>query len=411
MIFENHTCLRLRVGSAMEHFRNVVPAIINACRGNQTDGNRFHVGMHPSFLPERKVGMIIEDRPYQRQCVDAVMEHFRNGIRAVMLEAPVGSGKTIMGLMIAALLQRMSPGKKLSCAWVAPRHTLLDQLVEANRYFGLSVTPVSMFARTARHYDIVVLDEAHHEATNSFIQMFQLMSPNYLLGLSATPLRTDKMKLAFNETVNLCSIRSLIADDYLSRFQVFSIDSMTPESAAEHYLRSPEKWGKTIVFMPTLEECRRFRELLFAKGVECPVVAGNTNNDYTLESFRRRNLKIVVNCHLLSEGFDLPDLQTVFLKDASRLPTVQMAGRVLRKHPGKRLANIVQSKQTRYPVQKIANPETVWNWSGDRFYVVSGRNDRIRDIVLQNLRQREARGELKISKFWSSGPAKEKVYV
>ena len=103
--------------------------------------------------------MVIEERPYQRDCVEAVMEHFRDGTKAVLLESPVGSGKTIMGLMIVAQLQKMSPGKKLSCAWVAPRHALLDQLMEADKSFGLSVTPVSMFARSAQHYDIVVLDE------------------------------------------------------------------------------------------------------------------------------------------------------------------------------------------------------------------------------------------------------------
>lgn len=354
--------------------------------------------------------MVIEERPYQKDCVEAVMEHFRDGTKAVLLESPVGSGKTIMGLMIVAQLQKMSPGKKLSCAWVAPRHALLDQLMEADKSFGLSVTPVSMFARSAQHYDIVVLDEAHHEATSSFIQLFQTMSPTYLLGLSATPLRTDKMKLAFNETVNLCTIRSLIAEDYLSRFQVFSIDRMTPESAAEHYLRDPDKWGKTIVFMPTLADCRRFHDLLLNAGVECPVIASGTNNDFALDSFRRGQTKIIVNCHLLTEGFDLPDLQTVFLKDASRLPTIQMAGRVLRKYPGK-LANIVQSKQARYLVQKIANPETVWNWNENRFVVVSGNNVRIREIALQNILLRNKRKRVKIPKFWFAGRTTEKVFI
>ena len=88
-----------------------------------------------------------------------------------------------------------------------------------------------------------------------------------------------------------------------------------------------------------------------------------------------------------------------------------MAGRVLRKHPDKPLANIVQSKQTRYPVQKIANPETVWNWNGDRFYVVSGKSEKIREIALENLRLREARGEIRIPKFWSAGMSRERVYL
>ena len=49
--------------------------------------------------------MIIEERPYQKKCVDAVTGYFRNGIKAVMLESPVGSGKTSMGLMIADRLR------------------------------------------------------------------------------------------------------------------------------------------------------------------------------------------------------------------------------------------------------------------------------------------------------------------
>ena len=95
---------------------------------------------------------------------------------------------------------------------------MLKQLKEANENFGLGITPVSMFAKSAHHFDIVVLDEAHHEATSSFIHLFQEMSPKFLLGLSATPIRTDRMKLAFKETVNICSIRSLILDGYLSPF-------------------------------------------------------------------------------------------------------------------------------------------------------------------------------------------------
>ena len=352
--------------------------------------------------------MIIEEREYQQNCVQAVLEHFRNGTRAVMLESPVGSGKTIMGLMILDELNRIA-GRKLTCAWVAPRHTLLDQLTEANENFRLSVTPVSMFARSARHYDLVVLDEAHHEATSSFVNLFEQMSPTWLLGLSATPLRTDRMKLAFNETVDLCSIRSLVLDGYLSRFQIFNIDEMTPENAAFHYLRSPEKWGRTIVFMPTIAECRRFHDLLAEQGVDCPVVAGSARIGPALEAFRSGAVKVVVNCQMLSEGFDLPELNTVFLRDASRLPTIQMAGRVLRKHPGKPLANIVQSKQTGYMARKIAPPDAVWNWDGSRFLSVSGKNQFILDVVHDIFARRLERKKIRLHKIWNTGSSQVRI--
>ena len=354
--------------------------------------------------------MKIEDRPYQQKCIQKCMEHFQRGVDSVMLESPVGSGKTIMGLSVVQRLNELRGGG-LSCAWVAPRHTLLEQLVEANQEFRLDITPVSMFARTAPHYDIVVLDEAHHEATSSFIRLFQDMSPTYLLGLSATPLRTDRMKLAFKETVNVCSIRSLILDGYLSQFQLFNIEKMDPENAAFHYLRDPKKWGKTIVFMPTLKECSDFQLLLRNAGVECPVVKGGQNNDDILDDFRSGRHQVIVNCHLLTEGFDLPELRTVFLKDSTRLPTIQMAGRVLRKAPKKPFANIVQSKETRYQAHRIAEPQTVWLWRDQEFQAVSGRNDKVMETVLHYLELRDKRKEIRLPKCLFEYQSVERIYA
>ncbi len=96
--------------------------------------------------------MEIEERPYQRKCIQKCLEYFRKGVDSVMLESPVGSGKTIMGLAIAQKLNELHGGK-LSCAWVAPRHTLLEQLKKAKENFDLDVTPVSMFAKRNKNND------------------------------------------------------------------------------------------------------------------------------------------------------------------------------------------------------------------------------------------------------------------
>jgi len=354
--------------------------------------------------------MEIEERPYQQKCIRKCLEYFQKGVGSVMLESPVGSGKTIMGLSIAQQLNELHGGK-LTCAWVAPRHTLLEQLKEAKENFALDVTPISMFAKSARHFDIVVLDEAHHEATGSFIRLFQEMSPDFLLGLSATPIRTDHMKLAFRETVNQCSIRSLILDGYLSPFQLYNIERMDPENAAFHYLRDPEKWGKTIVFMPTLEDCAEFRRLLKNAGTDCPVVKGGQDNDGILADFRNGRYQVIVNCHLLTEGFDLPELKTVFLKDSTRLPTIQMAGRVLRRSPEKAFANIVQSKETKYMVKRIAEPQTVWLWRNQEFQAVSGRNDKVLETVMFYLDLRDKREEIKLPEALYEGHGVERVYA
>ena len=59
--------------------------------------------------------MKIEERTYQQKCIQKCMEYFQNGVDSVLLESPVGSGKTIMGLFIVKKLNEIH-GKKLSCA-------------------------------------------------------------------------------------------------------------------------------------------------------------------------------------------------------------------------------------------------------------------------------------------------------
>ena len=103
--------------------------------------------------------MKIEHREYQQRSIEKALEHFRNGSKSVLLEAPTGSGKTVMGLKIVQGLMQAA-GEKLSCAWVAPRHYLLNQLLESNSSFDLPIKPVSMFTKPekAEHFDIVVID-------------------------------------------------------------------------------------------------------------------------------------------------------------------------------------------------------------------------------------------------------------
>lgn len=295
-----------------------------------------------------------EVRQYQQEAVAACLADFaERKCTSVMLESPVGSGKTYMPLEVIHTLQERL-GRRLKVNWVAPRHHLLRQVMEAN--MGLHqdvIRPVSLFERMPPEADFVVLDEAHHEATQTCILLYEKMRGEYVLGLSATPFRTDRMKLSFQETVTTCPIDRLIREGFLSPIHSYLLPHYGPQIVAETYLYSQRNWGKTLAFFPTLLECHQFRQILADAGVACEVVTAGSDKDRQLEDFISGRVRVVANVSMLTEGFDQPDVQTIFARDASRLPTIQMCGRGLRLADGKDHCNIVQSAKTSYLFERV----------------------------------------------------------
>ena len=65
-----------------------------------------------------------EERPYQTTAVQEVLAEFAAGRKSVLLESPVGSGKTVMGLMIIREMQANSrtplTTARRCCQWSMP---------------------------------------------------------------------------------------------------------------------------------------------------------------------------------------------------------------------------------------------------------------------------------------------------
>ena len=295
-----------------------------------------------------------EVRQYQQEAVAACLAAFAgHGRTSVMLESPVGSGKTYMALEAIHAFQE-TLGRRLKVNWVAPRRHLLRQVMEANRDLHQDlIRPVSLFERTPPEADFVVLDEAHHEATQTCVLLYEKMKSEFVLGLSATPLRTDRMKLSFQETVTTCSIDRLIREGFLSPIHSYLLPHYGPQIVAECYLYSQREWGKTLAFFPTVLECNQFQRILADAGVSCEVVTAESDKDRQLEEFISGRVSVVANVSMLTEGFDQPDVHTIFARDASRLPTIQMCGRGLRLAEGKDHCNIVQSAKTSYLFERV----------------------------------------------------------
>jgi superfamily II DNA or RNA helicase len=273
----------------------------------------------------------------------------------VIVESPTGSGKTVMGLLLAKWAQE-TLGMRV--VWTAMRRNLLAQVERENRErgFGVDLVTVSMFDRSPPRGDLLVVDEAQHDATRSMASLHAAIAPAKVLGLSATPYRADRLGLCFERTVRDAGIRQLVLDGYLSPFAHHTINSYSPQSVAATWLREPGRWGRSLVFFRTIAECRACAAVLAAAGVACEVVTGSSDREKQIERFDAGQCQVILSVAVLAEGFDCPGLQTVFCRPSGKGPTVQMAGRVLRRAEGVPLKAVVQCAATRHPFTATAPP-------------------------------------------------------
>ncbi|MBY0230246.1 MAG: helicase [Gemmataceae bacterium] len=291
------------------------------------------------------------------------MRFTSQGVRSVLIESPTGSGKTVMGLLVARALQE---ALGLRVGWVAMRRYLLDQARSESERLGINVDAswVSMFDRTPpTGLDLLVVDEAQHDAAQSMAVLHQTVRPRFILGLSATPFRADKVKLCFDTVIKDAGIHSLIQDGYLSSFHHYMLPTWSPEVAVKTYLDDRARWGKSIFYFHTLAECARADAMLKSAGVRSEVVHGGSDREAQLAAFQAGEVDVLSNCMVLAEGFDCPKLQTVFCRPSGKSVTVQMAGRVLRKPPEPVQKQIVQSQGTKWPFAKTALPAQQFVWA------------------------------------------------
>lgn len=321
-------------------------------------------------------GVAVEPRPYQQRIIQKAIQQFEGRYRnrgsleaaaaSVMIESPTGSGKTVMGLTIASYLQRQHG---LRIGWVAMRRNLLAQAERENRARGFNVDLhlISMFDKLPPAVDVLIVDEAQHDAAMSMANLHCQVRPQKILGLTATPYRADRIKLCFDKVIRDAGIHQLILDGYLSPYHHYTIPQYDPIAVAQCYAGEMDRWGKSLMFFHRLDQCVACWEELASLGVRAEIVTAASDRERQLCDFAEGRLEVLINMAILTEGFDCPSLKTVFCRPSGRGCTVQMAGRVLRKNDLLRVKQIVQCQKTPHPFQRTASAAEQYLWDGSRW--------------------------------------------
>lgn len=294
----------------------------------------------------------MELRTYQSDLIANVNEAFKTH-RDVMAVLPTGGGKTIVGTKIAE-----SFGKVM---WAAHRTELLDQadakLRENHKNYRLRSiwTPP-----TDEYFDLLVLDETHH-APAPTIDAF-IMKANFgkILGLTATPFRLDRRFLGFGEIVEGAKFDDLVAAGFLVPLDLYSVRHVNRyDGIIQWLLNNREKAPGTIIFTPNVADTEVFIRKL-SSTYSMSVVHGNQPADErmnTLSHFTDGKIDILTSCMVLTEGVDLPRVQTICLArqtDSISL-LMQMIGRGVRPFEGKQVCNVVEAISPLDKRQSISN--------------------------------------------------------
>jgi|GEM_PF-843154 len=227
----------------------------------------------------------------------------------------------------------------------------------------------------------LVIDEAHHAPATSYRSIVEELHEKEsfsILGITATPTRTIEKerptlaKLFGGKIIKQVEIRSLIEQNILARPRMVTVKTkadaeigVTAEDRqhlvrfhdlsegwlerianiverngviVRHYLDNRAHYGKTLIFAINVAHAVLLSVELKKNGVDAEYVASyrpdGTEIDVNLvtEQFQKGNLEVLVNVQILTEGVDLPKVQTVFLTrpTASEILLRQMIGRGLR---------------------------------------------------------------------------------
>lgn len=359
--------------------KGLVRQYINFCKDNGFD---FEFSDKRIDLPDVDFDFNGELKPFQKRAVhDVFAKDF--GI----LNAPTGSGKTVMALHL--IYMRKQPTlvvvhtKDLARQWISQAAKFLDldekeigligsgkKKVGEKLTIGLVQSLVKYKTEINKKIGHIVVDECHRTPSRTFTQVISAFPAKYLLGLSATPYRRDGLsKLIFwylGEMRHRIEKENLqLRGDITEAEVIFRNTSFTPfhdpvmyyskmmtELAADdernRLIASDvagvfnEKGGHIIVLSDRKKHCENLSQILkFRHKIDSHVFTGDLNDKQrkeTIESLQSKKDNIIIATgQLIGEGFDCKTLSTLFLVTpvnfSGRL--TQYLGRVLRPAPGK----------------------------------------------------------------------------
>lgn len=334
--------------------------------------------------------LTLTPRPAQAMALDKLNQTLEEGYERAMAVMPTGLGKTYLAAFFAQQFKRI--------LFIAHREELLHQArrsflhVMPERTSGLydgkfkeadaEMVFASIYTLSRkRHrevfreqqFDLIVVDEFHHAAADTYRAVLDEIQARFLLGITATPDRMDGKDIYAlcdgNVAFEMHFIEA-IERGWLSPFHYYGVydevdynqvswlgtrydeQELLAQQMQEHVAANiyqawqKHKLTRTLAFCSSIAQANYLAEYFRKQGHEVISLHSQTREMSRQEAIKRleqRELEIIFTVDVFNEGVDIPSVDTLLFARPTESLTVftQQVGRGLRLHDGKQVCHII----------------------------------------------------------------------
>lgn len=225
------------------------------------------------------------------------------------------------------------------------------------------------------HFDYIIIDETHRSGADSYLRLIEHFEPKFLLGMTATPERTDGndiFQLFDHNIAYEIRLSKAMEEEMLSTFHYFGVADLTIDNIkvdtksdfrylvanerVERIIEQAKFYGsdngvtRGLIFCSRVKEAIELSVLFNLKGFKTVALTGDNSEyerDNAIEKLETDNLSekldYIFTVDIFNEGIDIPKInQIIMLRPTeSSIIFIQQLGRGLRKVDGKGYLTVI----------------------------------------------------------------------
>lgn len=377
--------------------------------------------------PTTHFSKTIEPNKMQKEALASLNELRKNHKNKALLISATGTGKTFLSafdvkafkpkrLLFVVHRRNIAEAAMRSFKYLIPYVSMgifsgSDHETQSNYIFSTIQTIHKKEYREMFEpdtFDYIIIDEVHRAGASSYQELIQYFKPKFLLGMSATPERSDDFDIYEMFDHNIAyeiRLKQAMEYDLLCPFHYYGITDLsingvdiddksefnllTSQTRVDYIINKINEYGYSgdrvhgLIFCSRKEECVKLSELFNERGFYTLPLTGDSSEAQrqkaidSLESDEEGSLDYIFTVDIFNEGIDIPKVnQVVMLRPTeSAIIFVQQLGRGLRKNNSKEYVIVIDfigNYEKNFLIPIALSGQTNYNKDSLRQFVCEG---------------------------------------